>query len=187
MLQRAGLRDTSFIAMSNYYYDEKAKYLTALAETREGNHDLTAFFVFALKGVAIQSQRLLTEIQHEISKELFRNLMFDLFTRLKTPRKRVLAQRQIEILKILLAEERIEWATLIERTRALYDVKNPIMALVRDVNNLTALKATWVRKIADGRFLIGVRLEWPTEVTETEFFEQVRKLPKAKTLSFLQQ
>lgn len=190
MLQRAGLRDTSFIAMSNYYYDEKPNYLTALAATRQSNHDLTPFFAFALKGVAVQSQRLLKEIQHEISKELFRNLMFDLFTRLKTPRKRVLAERQIEILKILLAEEKIEWTALIERTRALYNVKNPVQALARDVNNLSALRAAWVHKIDDGppaRFLIGVRLEWPTEVTETEFFERVRQLPKAKTHSFLQQ
>jgi Fic family protein len=189
MLQRAGLRDASFIAMSNYYYDEKPKYLAALAKTRHGGHDLTAFFAFALKGVALQSQRLLKEIQHEISKELFRNLMFDLFTRLKTPRKRVLAQRQIEILKILLAEEKIEWTTLIERTRSLYNVKNPVKALVRDVTNLQVLKAAWVHKISDApaRFLIGVRLEWPTEITETEFFERVRKLPKAKTHSFLQQ
>lgn len=190
MLQRAGLRATSFIAMSNYYYDEKTHYLAALAETRNGRHNLTAFFAFALKGIAIQSQRLLKEIQHQISKELFRNLMFDLFTRLKTPRKRVLATRQIAILKILLAEEQIEWTDLIERTRALYTVKNPVKALVRDVNNLTALKAAWVHKIAEGpppRFLIGVRLEWPTEITETECFERVRKLPKAKTLSFLQQ
>jgi hypothetical protein len=66
-------------------------------------------------------------------------------------------------------------------------VKNPIKALVRDVNSLSALRAIWVHKIAEGRFLIGVRLEWPTEVTESEFFEQVRKLPKAKTHSFLQQ
>ena len=190
MLQRAGLRDTSFIAMSNYYYDEKAKYLTALAQTRQSDHDLTAFFAFALRGVALQSQRLLKGIQYQISKELFRNLMFDLFTRLKTPRKRVLAERQIEILKILLAaEEQIEWTDLIERTRALYNVKNPVKALVRDVNNLTALKAARVTKIGDGpaRFLIGVRLEWPTEIIETEFFERVRKLPKAKTHSFLQE
>lgn len=32
MLQRAGLRDALFIAMSNYYYDEKTVYLAALAE-----------------------------------------------------------------------------------------------------------------------------------------------------------
>jgi hypothetical protein len=43
--------------------------------------------------------------------------MFDLFTRLKTPRKRVLAERQLEILKILLSEEKIEWDELIKRAR----------------------------------------------------------------------
>ena len=189
MLQRAGLRDTSFVAMSNYYYDEKPRYLASLAATRQGDHDLTPFLAFALRGIALQSKRLLDEIQHEISKELFRNLMFDLFTRLKTPRKRVLQDRQLEILKILLAEEKIEWTALIERMRAHYNVKNPIKALVRDVDALTALKAVWVHKISDAppRFLVGVRLEWPTEVTETEFFERVRKLPKAKTHSFLQQ
>ena len=112
--------------------------------------------------------------------------MFDLFNTLKTPRKRVLADRQIGILEILLAEEKIEWTELIKRTRPLYNVKNPLKALVRDVNALSSLRAAWVRKIADNRFLIGVRLEWPMEITETEFFEQVKKLPKAKTYSFLQ-
>lgn len=187
MLQRAGLRDTSFIAMSNYYYDEKTRYLAALTEVRQSHHDLTPFMRFALKGVALQSQRLLKEIQHEISKELFRNLMFDFFTRLKTPRKRVIAERQLEILKILLAEEKVEWSELVKRTLPLYKVKNPMKALVRDVNNLRALRATSVEKIGEGRFLIGVRLEWPTEVTETDFFEQLKKLPKARTHSFLQQ
>jgi Fic family protein len=87
MLQRAGLRATSFIAMSNYYYEEKPAYLAALAEVRKRNHDLTPFVQFALRGITIQSRRLLTEIQHHISKELFRNLALQLFGRLKTPRK----------------------------------------------------------------------------------------------------
>src|ERR1019366_7627766 len=41
MLQRAGLRETAFIAMSNYYYDEKKSYLTTLHEAGESGHDLT--------------------------------------------------------------------------------------------------------------------------------------------------
>ena len=49
MLQRAGLRDALFIAMSNYYYDEKNNYLAALAEVRRRNHDLTPFLVLGLK------------------------------------------------------------------------------------------------------------------------------------------
>ena len=187
MLQRAGLRDSSFIAMSNYYYDEKTSYLTALAATRAKDHDLTPFLLFALKGVAQQSQRLLAEIQHEISKELFRNLMYDLFNRLKTPRQRVIAQRQIEILKILLAVDFADWRKLVEQLGPTYkELKNPIKAIVRDVNNLSGLGAIRVEKVGEGEFRLSVRLEWPTEITETAFFAKLRELPKAKSHSFLQ-
>src|SRR5713226_9449265 len=71
LLQRAGLRDTCFIAMSNYYYEEKTSYLAALAQVR-ARSDLTPFLEFGLKGVATQSRRLLAEIQHEMKKALFR-------------------------------------------------------------------------------------------------------------------
>ena len=186
LLQRAGLRDTSFIAMSNYYYDEKTAYLSALAETRQSTHDLTPFLNFALRGMALQCQRLLSEIQHEIAKELFRNLAIDLFTRLKTQRKRVIAERQMAILKVLLDEERIEWVRLIERLRQDYSgLKNPVRALVRDVNYLQGLKALAVTKDEDERYWLNVRLEWPTEITESTFFSMVRKMPTAKTHSFL--
>ncbi len=187
MLQRAGLRDSSFIAMSNYYYDEKLSYLAALAETEQEDHNLTPFLVFALKGIALQCQRLLAEIQHEISKELFRNLMYDLFNRLKTPRQRVIAQRQIEILKILLGVESAEWRELAGQLLPTYkSLKNPLKAIVRDVNNLSSLGAIKVEKAGEGQFRLKVRLEWPTEITETAFFEKVRELPKAKSHTFLQ-
>lgn len=186
LLQRAGLRDTSFIAMSNYYYDEKTEYLTTLAEVRQKEHDLTPFLIVGLKGIALQSQRLLKEIQHEISKELFRNLMLDLFTRLRTPRKRVIAERQMEILKSLLDVESMDWTDVIRHTMPLYrSLSNPLKALVRDVNHLSALGAVWVVKAEEGRYRLGARLQWPTEITETDFFQKLRDLPKAKTSSFL--
>src|SRR5467141_4388177 len=187
LLQRAGLRDSSFIAMSNYYYDEKSSYLAALADTRRGKHDLTPFLIFALKGVALQCQRLLSEIQHEISKELFRNLMYDLFNLIRTPRQRVIAQRQIVILKILLGVESIEWRELMKQLMPTYRrLKNAIKAMVRDVNNLSNLGAITVEEFGERQFRLKVRLEWPTEITETAFFEKLRKLPKAKSHSFLQ-
>lgn len=34
VLQRAGLTDKAFIAMSNYYYDEKNAYVSSLSEVR---------------------------------------------------------------------------------------------------------------------------------------------------------
>jgi Fic family protein len=186
MLQRAGLRDTSFIAMSNYYYDEKPAYLTSLAAVRQGDHDLTPFLRFALNGVAQQSRRVLAGIQHEISKELFRSLMLDLFTRLKTPRKRVIARRQMEILRILLEVEWMDWQELIERTGGIYrGLDNPYKALVRDVGSLIGLQAVKLERIEEGRHRLGVRLEWPTEMTETAFFKRLKELPKAKTMSFL--
>lgn len=186
MLQRAGLRDSSFIAMSNYYYDEKSAYLSTLAEVRQRGFDLTPFLQFALRGVTLQSQRLLTEIQHEISKGLFRNLMFDLFGLLKTPKKRVIAERQIEILKLLLEVDWMDWPEVIRRTSPAYaPLGNPTKALVRDVLSLSALGAVKVEKVGDNRYRLRVRLEWPTEITETAFFEKLKELPKAKTHSFL--
>jgi Fic family protein len=51
LLRRAGLTDRAFIAMSNYYYDEKPAYLRTLSEVRQGGYDLTPFLIFALQGV----------------------------------------------------------------------------------------------------------------------------------------
>jgi Fic family protein len=187
MLQRAGLRDTCFIAMSNYYYDEKTSYLSALAEVRERDHDLAPFLVFGLKGIALQSRRLLAEIQHQISKELFRNLMFDLFNRLKTPRKRVIAERQIEILKLLLDVDWMDLEQIIHKTSDHYkSLGSPRKAVIKDLNDLIRLNAVKYEKLADNRYRLGVRLEWPTEITDTAFFKQLKALPKAKTHSFLQ-
>jgi len=86
MLQRVGLRDTLFIAMSNYYYEEKTNYLKSLAEVRAADHDLTPFLAFGLRGVEIQCHHLFVEIRKNVAKALFRNVMFDLFNRLRTAR-----------------------------------------------------------------------------------------------------
>jgi Fic family protein len=187
LLQRAGLRDSCFIAMSNYYYDEKPAYLAALAEARAAGHDLTPFLRFGLKGIAVQARRLLAEIQHHVARALFRNLMFDLFNRLKTPKRRVIAKRQIEILKLLLDVDWMLLDDLVERTAGLYrDLRSPRKAVLRDLNDLIALRAIKYDKTSGDRYRLAVRLEWPTEITETTFFERLRALPKAKTHTFLQ-
>ena len=135
MLQRAGLHDTCFIAMSNYYYDEKGAYLATLAEVRQAEHDLTPFLIFGLKGIALQSRRLLSEIQKHISIELFRNIMYELFGRLKSKRRRVIAERQVEILKILLDTDSLKMDSekLVKVTASAYrELKAPLPGLVRD-------------------------------------------------------
>ena len=186
MLQRAGLRDALFIAMSNYYYDEKAAYLAALTEVRQKNHDLTPFLVFGLTGIALQCKRLSDEIRRHVSKALFRNVMYDLFTRLESKKKRVIAERQIEILKLLLQEDSIMLEQLVKTNIHRYSsLKNPEKALGRDLSQLMNLNAVSLRRGDKKTLWVDLRLEWPTEITETEFFERVKSFPKAKTSALL--
>ena len=89
MLRRVKLHDTLFIAMSNYYYEEKINYLKSLANVRAASHDLTEFLIFGLKGIELQCNKLFNEIKRNVLKAIFQTTMFDLFLRLKSPRKRV--------------------------------------------------------------------------------------------------
>lgn len=186
MLQRAGLKDPLFIAMSNYYYDEKATYLTSLGKVRERQHDLTEFLIFGLRGIAIQCRRLFDEIRTQVSKALFRNLMYDLFGRLERARKRVIAKRQIEILKLLLDKDQLELNELIKALSGLYkSLGNPRKAILRDITHLVNLGAIKAEEVEKNRIQISIDLTWPTTMTESEFFERIRQLPKAKTYPFL--
>ncbi len=188
LLQRAGLHDTCFIAMSNYYYDEKGAYLSVLADVRQAGHHLTPFLVFSLQGIALQSKRLLAHIQKRISKELYRNMIHELFGGLKSQRKRCIAERQMKILKVLLDVDsmKIELERLRQIIESAYSgLKNPWAGLVRDLLNLRELNAIEITRIGEDQYEISIRLEWPTEITETEFFEKIKNYPKAKTLSFL--
>ena len=182
MLQRAGLRDFCFIAMSNYYYDEKPHYLAALAASRAGGHELTPFLRFALKGIETQTRRLLSEIRVAVKKALFRNMMYDLFTRLWSEKKRVIAKRQMEILKLLL-ERDLQILDLIEAVLPHYGkLRAPKNAVERDIGGLVVLGAIGMRK--DTKKL-SVRLDWPETITASKFFEIVKQLPKAKSYKFL--
>jgi len=187
LLQRAGLRETAFIAMSNYYYDEKKSYLTSLNHAREAGHDLTSFLQFALRGVATQSQRLAGEIRRHVSIEVFRSFAHDLFTRKVSPRKTLLVERQLCILEFILQSEKpVDFEDLAKVLSERYrSVRNPRKAIVRDVDHLSQLRAIAVAKNKEGQYLISVRLDWPRETTEGQFFELIRKLPKVKTRSFL--
>lgn len=186
MLQRTGLRDTLFIAMSNYYYEQKVGYLNALNETRAGGQDLTPFLKFALRGIESQCRRLFAEIKLQVIKALFRNTVTDLFGRLQTQRKRAISERQVQLLNLLLDEEEMKLADLERKSAHFYRTKHPVKTLIRDLVYLRDLEAIAVRQLPDNAgFLISIRLEWPTKITETEFFRRVKEMPKAKVHGFL--
>lgn len=189
LLQRAGLKDALFIPMSNYYYDNKDAYLAALAEARKGGHDLTPFLDFALQGLAEEVSRLTGLLRKALQKELFRNLMNELFTRLESTRKRVIVKRQLDLLNYLLEKDgRVELNRLIRDVWEHYaDRKHVVPAILRDIGRLRYLGAVTVRREETSRtFSIGVDLDWPSKITSSEFFEQLERLPKSKTYGFLQ-
>lgn len=190
-LQRAGLKDSLFIAMSNYYYEEKRTYLSSLAEVRASGHDLTSFLRFGLKGIALQTERLTSSLRNAVLKELFRSLVRDLFVRLESTRKRVIVKRQLMLLNRLLDRNGpVEFGELVrDLTQEYASRKNSHAAIVRDINRLGSLGAVTVKRVEDEAkkavFWIGVDLNWPSRITETEFFAQIASLPKSKTYAFL--
>jgi Fic family protein len=186
VLQRAGLTDRAFIAMSNYYYDEKPTYLSTLSQARAENHDLTAFLRFALKGIRLQCERLTMEIRKHMKKAIFRNMMFDLFNRLQGTRKRVIADRQIALLKIMLEVESAEFGELMKKSEPYYAHVEPIKAFVRDVQGLIFLRALTVEPRDREPLTFHINLDWPQQITESQFFDTIKRMPKAKTHSFLQ-
>jgi hypothetical protein len=110
--------------------------------------------------------------------------MYDLFIRLQSTRKRVIAERQIEILKLLL-DENYTLDKLYNKVNVIYkNLSNSYKAFIRDINYLIGLGAIDFSK-EDNTYNIFVRLEWATEITESEFFEKIKKLPKSKTHNFL--
>lgn len=185
MLRRTGLRDTLFIAMSNYYYEHKSAYLQALADVRAADHDLTPFLVFALQGVRTQCQRLLAEIRTQVSKALFRQTATDLFARLQSPRKRVMSARHLEVIRLLLETDEIELGPLTTRTRHLYMLKNPGKALSRDLVYLYGLGAVRIQRRDGDEVWLSADLSWPTRITETEFFRLAKALPRGKVSGIL--
>jgi hypothetical protein len=121
-----------------------------------------------------------------VQKALYRNTVTDLFGRLRSPRKRVMSGRQVQILNLLLDQSDLTLDDLTTRTAHIYAVKNPYKALVRDLNSLIGVGAISARRLNDRTgFLLSVNLDWPTKITETEFFRRVRELPKGKVHGFL--
>ena len=186
VLQRGGLRDALFVAMSNYYHEEKPGYLRALSESVAAGHDLTPFLAFGLTGIAAQCRRLSDQINLHVRKMMFRDVMYKMFNRLESTRKRFIAKRQVAILNTLLDRGPLTHAELYAAVRSNYGVKNPVTAFGRDIVDLFVLETITpivANEAVDTRW--SIRLGWPTEVTETEFFKRIKTMPKAKASEFL--
>ena len=116
--------------------------------------------------------------------------MNELFVRLESSRKRVIVKRQLQLLNYLLDRDGgVKWATLVPEVRERYESrKHPVDALVRDLTRLADLGAISINPVQDSdgfSIHISVNLDWPSTITETEFFEKLKTLPRSKSYSFL--
>jgi Fic family protein len=190
MLRRAGLTDHLFIAMSNYYYDEKTSYLSSLSAVCPPHYDLTPFLIFGLKGIKIQCERLFREIRVNVQKSIFKNTMYDLFGRLQTRRKTVLAKRQRTLLELVLEKEHIPLRDLLSKVDPMYKtLKAGRKAAIRDIIHLLNLGAVNHHSEGEGTtqqmLIIDINLDWPQQITESGFMEKCQKMPTAKSYGIL--
>ena len=177
----------------NYYHDNKDRYLETLALVRALDHVLTPFLEFALRGVQAQTARLANALGTALRKELFRNLLNELSVRLENVRNRAIVKRQLTLLSYLpdFREEEVQWFELKAGLKTHYEhLKDPGAAMLRDIGRLVGLEAIQVRQSEQrpgplrSDFHARVDLDWPSTLTETEFFERLHLLPRSKPYRF---
>ena len=175
MLRQAGVNDMVMVSLSNYYYEHQDEYLAALHESRSNGHNLTPFLRFALPAVAERCDTLATEIVTHSKRMLYREFAQSLFGRLRTPRRRALAQRQLQIMNVLLDGSHVELNDLASRVMMYYGtLKHPIRAFARDMVGLINLGA-----VTYNGGQVSADLDWPQKLSESELLEQYERMPSA--------
>ena len=159
-----------------YYYEHKDDYLSAMAESRRIGHDLTPFLRFALPAVAIRCNTVAESIGDHNKRTLFRQFAQSLFGQLRSPRRRVLAERQLQVLESLLDSPIQDIVDLLHRTGGEYrSLRYPRRAWVRDFINLLDIGAVTIEENGT----VTLNLDWPQELSESELLERYENLPSA--------
>ena len=175
ILRKAGVSDRIMVSLSNYYYEHQDGYRAALSESRRLGHDLTPFLRFALPAVAERCNAVAEEILVNHKRALFREFARSLFGKLRSPRRRVLAERQLQVLERLLDVTSVSLHDFLTQILEPYrNLKHPQRAQVRDLIALLELGAADFQ--GDD---IRANLEWPQQVSESELLEQYEKMPSA--------
>lgn len=179
MLRKAGVSDRIMVSLSNYYYSHQDEYRAALFESRHRGHDLTPFLRFALPAVAERCNAVAGEILVNHKRSLFREFARSLFGRLRSPRRRVLAERQLQVLERLLDGGFLNLDDRVTHTLAPYqNLKHPYRAQVRDLVSLIDLGAVELRN-----GLLCVNLDWPQQLSESELLERYENMSSAVSAS----
>ena len=176
MLREARVNDMVMVSLSNYYYEHMEEYLAALYDSRNSGHNLTPFLRFALPAVAERCNALAAEILTHNKRMLYREFARSLFGRLRSPRRRALAERQLRIIETLLDSGSMSASDLVQQVWVHYvGLKHPSRALGRDLSGLLNLSAI----VVSGDGAVAVDLDWPRQFSESELLERYERMPSA--------
>ena len=179
MMRRAGVNDMVMVSLSNYYYEYQEEYRAALYESRARGHDLTPFLKFALPAVVNRCDALADEISTQIKRILYRQIANSLFGRLRSPRRRVLVERQFQIVEMLLNDGAIHLSEIADKAIGYYQgLKFPVRAMERDLAGLLVLNALEINGL-----YIDVNLDWPQQFSESELLQRYENMPSAASSS----
>ena len=179
MLRQAGVNDMVMVSLSNYYYEHQWEYVAALYDSRQRGHDLTPFLTFALPAITERCNALAEEIVTHNKRLLYREFANSLFGRLRSRRRRVLAERQLQMMEVLLGADSVSLDDLVDQTSTHYaSLKFPVRAFVRDLVELVSLLAV---SYDDGN--VAVDLDWPRKFSESELLEIYERMPAAASAS----
>lgn len=105
ILFQGGYNVQGFYGLSNYFYRNEREYKTLLQECRRQQpFDVTPFIEFGLKGFAAELKGINNFIKTKLNRVVYRDALVRAFNRRTGKRRRVLNQREYNLLAFLLTE-----------------------------------------------------------------------------------
>jgi Fic family protein len=105
ILFQGGYNVQGFYGLSNYFYRNEREYKTLLQECRrQQSFDVTPFIEFGLKGFAAELKGINNFIKTKLNRVVYRDTLVRAFNRRTGKRRRVLNQREVNLLTFLLTE-----------------------------------------------------------------------------------
>jgi Fic family protein len=105
ILFQGGYNVHGFYGLSNYFYLNKDRYMTLLQESRQGApFQVTAFLRFGVEGFAFELKGINNFIKTKLNRIVYQNMLAHAFNQRVGERRRLLNQREYNLLHFLITE-----------------------------------------------------------------------------------
>ncbi|MBI3824597.1 MAG: Fic family protein [Candidatus Rokubacteria bacterium] len=105
ILFRGGYNVHGFYGLSNYFYRNEREYKTLLQTCRaQQPFDITSFIKFGIEGFAKELRGINNFIKAKLNRVVYRAMLVRAFNTMKSPKRRLLNQREYNLLDFLLTE-----------------------------------------------------------------------------------